>query len=530
MSFGDSTTLGGLAESFAYGGIPGDMILQKYSQSDIDDNPDQSLIYFMQGALMDRTIDRPYREEQFHRSVDDPEFGKQSEQYLSLRHTGTRSGASPNLPDGLFMDFDHTRPDPRGTSTLPPLEKLTEQRSARASMIKFYPDASPITTGGERSAYRRVRDNASFFAGFKNRFRNFAESLGAFPVGSGGFGTPKPITCDKYETDNPVHDLSDACVRSRSDAVTKMSNDPRNAYRHSTTDHRVKSSHNAAVRAPVPKYTSDDAKYMGTVDHKMVYFDGKLIRRPLADIMYDLSGRNEQRMFAAQGARYNESHAIGTRRVKLAPGDLTKLAMMNKNSQPTAQNFSNLPARKRHQSNMGEGTDASDLEFSQPVAASLASAARKAKTDAPGDLRDELETSMADYGLYHESQMRKGQKTAPTDPTQRDLKKYTHHVEDGKTAQQYGHHKKIAQASVADYESETKMGRSKHNVKRENLLKQQNTTGPRSDFRREIREFAEQRDPAQVMSPEEWTSKGRLHAADVDMDFGEELTHQHRGR
>jgi hypothetical protein len=520
MAFTDSTTLKGLATSFAYGGIPADMILKKYQMTDLGDSPDQTLTSFMRNSLMDRTVDTPWREEHFQRSVDDPEFSANSARMLSMRYEGGRSGLSPHLPDGTFLDFDGARPDPRGTVNLPNMRNYNAQHGARASMISFANDSSDTATSGERHPERTKSDLGSVFHGIKDRLRVFSESLGAFHTGSSGLKQPKPITCDKYETEFPVLDLADSCVRNRSDAVTRVSNDPRVAYRHMTPDHRVKSSHFAKMRAPRTKYSDGSSRYLAAQDHKMVYFDGKLIRRQLADVIMDLEGQNEQRMLSAQGARYSDSHAVGTRRTRLSTGDLTKLAMMNRDTQPKAQDFSLLIPRTK--ATKAKGSSVDNFDISQPVAASMASAARKVNLSAPGDLRQEIEMSMADYGLYFEASARKKRRTAGSDLQQREMKSYSHSKEEGKAAQQYAGIAKIKpKASVDDFENDAKLGSSSNTIERQALHKQRSNQ-PHSDFARDIREFGEQRDPAQVMSATEIRARGRVQAADMDMDFGDE--------
>lgn len=70
-----------------------------------------------------------------------------SETFLSMRHSGHRTGETPDAPD-LFLEL--TDRDPRGTATAPDMQKLRDQSWARRDHHRFYSDSSHSVTEREK--------------------------------------------------------------------------------------------------------------------------------------------------------------------------------------------------------------------------------------------------------------------------------------------------------------------------------------------------------------------------------------------
>jgi len=314
-------------EALSYGGIPYDMLMRKMQTTNMYEDP-MAVENYMRSLLVDFRPDKPFFASDEIRHPDDIGGGTHSREKLNLRHGGARSLEDPYLPDGTFLDHEFTERDPRGHAIGPNMRKHVDQQFARAAFIKFYPDSDYSVPEQGIAPERMVSNIKSLMYQFKDRFANFDESFDGWH--NGGTGYYKRLggsDVAKYTMDGTIMDLVDAEQGNRTDAVARLSADPKVAYRHSTVDHRFKITRYGAVRAN--QYLKDNnwtnnrrSVFSDHPQSKLV--DGVLMNRQLANLIIDLEGLRQTKQEVAKGANFGDSYNNLRRNKKIHPDDIYK--------------------------------------------------------------------------------------------------------------------------------------------------------------------------------------------------------------
>lgn len=204
-----------------YGLIPESVIRDKYEITNNHFDPETMENYYRE-TLKDVRPDEPFFEsDQIRRD-------NHSEERLSIRLNGHRTGATPYHPDA-FLEL--TERDPRGTSNDPNFRKSYEQSLARMKYVNFYPDGDPKTTERVKTDQEINRNKADTFYQVKDRMKWFAtakdnmasaRNFRRFPVDS----LMQDVDTDRVEklTDDTGNYLEDASNWNKQDYTAKLSN------------------------------------------------------------------------------------------------------------------------------------------------------------------------------------------------------------------------------------------------------------------------------------------------------------------
>ncbi len=154
--------------SMPYGAMPPAMLMSKFDETNVDEDPEQYSNYF-RGLASNFGPDTPAFEHEGARGGVNRSAGM-----LQLRHNGHRGDAdTPYRPEHFdgFQGAEYR--DPRGTNVDPDMKKLVEQSQARARFHLFNPDGNASITGGginedqmmavKQKVFRRTREQLKIF-------------------------------------------------------------------------------------------------------------------------------------------------------------------------------------------------------------------------------------------------------------------------------------------------------------------------------------------------------------------------------
>ncbi len=311
--------------------IPTDEYLRKIEENNIPEDPDAYEKYIRQ-QLVDFRPDAPFFESDQPRDPSDRGSGNGSKERLSLRYEGTRSGVSPDLPDGTFLDHEFMERDPRGTQNMPDFAAARKQREARGRFIKFSNDNDFSVPETGINPVKMVSLIRGAQKQFKDRFQNFEESMDSWHNGSGARRGKKSHVA-MITSDGTIVDLAEANSVQRTDPINLLSNRVPGIPRWTEPDHRVKTSKYGQVRPILDiganKWNENRAN--SYLDHAApVELNGQMINRMLANLILDVEGQRMAKQVAAQGADYSESEVTQIRDSKkhVHPDDVMKLLML----------------------------------------------------------------------------------------------------------------------------------------------------------------------------------------------------------
>lgn len=317
-----------LGDQLSYGLIPESEFLRKFESTPYEEDPDQ-IDNHIRGLLIDFRPDDPYLASDEIRHSWDPNVMPASKEVLNMREFGARSGDEPYLPDGTFLDHEFMARDPRGVATDPDMRKHLEQQYARAAFVRLYNDDDHSVPEQGINPVRMVENIKSGMYQFKDRYKNFEESMDSWH--NGGIhqsGRPWGVTTDNFTQDGTIKDLADAPQGNRRDAVAQLSGDPTIGFRYVVPDHRFAIAHYGLVRVSQDKNYNNwhDNRSSTFVDHaNMSVINGELVNRQLAYLIADLQGQRIKKQAVAQGAQFNDSAVNQVAKKKLDPVDIYKI-------------------------------------------------------------------------------------------------------------------------------------------------------------------------------------------------------------
>lgn len=154
-------------QSGQYGSIPYSELRNKYEVTSMGDSAPNALYEEMRSGLRDSGCSSTFFESD-HKREDN-----HSESFLSLRHTGHRTGETPDAPD-LFLEL--TGRDARGTSTDPNMRLMSDQAWERRGNYRFFSDSSHSITEREKRPQVLIAQLRDQFEITKRRLKIFSTS------------------------------------------------------------------------------------------------------------------------------------------------------------------------------------------------------------------------------------------------------------------------------------------------------------------------------------------------------------------
>jgi len=428
------------------GTIPYDEYFRKIQSANMYEEPDQYETY-IRGELADFRPDAPYLESDQTRDPNDRGSGFGSRERLNLRYSGARSEEDPYLPDGTFLDHEFMERDPRGTQNLPDFSAYRAQMEARGKFIKFYNDEDYSVPESGVNPVQMVQKIRSLQADFKNRFKNFEESKDSWHNGGGARKLGDRRAQALVTSDGTILDLADATARQREDPVSLLSNINPALLRLTSPDHRIKIARYGSIRAMQDIGhnnwgTNRNNSYM---DHQIpVELNGQMVNRMLATVILDIEGQRLTKQAVAQGVDYDDSLVNQMREAKMyvPPEDLYKMIKVGLTSQTGAKSanemyFEGMTVRRFAKKDKNIRTALNNTELNHHIIESMVQANRTLGPQQSADLREEIQQSAADYGLYFTDKNRESSVLFTKDRLHRESLD-TRHIEETLDTKNYG--------------------------------------------------------------------------------------------
>jgi hypothetical protein len=155
-----------------YGSIPYNVLKQKYEVTATDD---PQVNDYWRKNLKDTSCDATFFESDHTRR------DNHSDEFLSLRFSGHRSGEVPDAPD---LCLELTERDPRGTGLDPNFRHWIDQSWARAGDYNFYDDSDNSVTEREKPPQLLIEQIRDQFENIKQRLKIFSTSKDSMASGS----------------------------------------------------------------------------------------------------------------------------------------------------------------------------------------------------------------------------------------------------------------------------------------------------------------------------------------------------------
>jgi hypothetical protein len=515
-----------LGNSGAVGLIPEDHYMKKIEQTNYPEDPNIVENYY-RSTLVDLKPDKPWLASDIARSSDDRGGGFHSVEHLNLRHGASRSLEDPWLPDGTFLDYEFTERDPRGTALGPDMREHVKQQYARADLIKYYND-SDYSVPSEGINPETMRDNikAGMYM-FKDRYQNFEESQGAWHNGGTGVGKRTGGSdVGKYTTDGTIMDLVDAQQGNRTDAVARLSADPKTSYRHSTPDHRFKIAKYGMIKPSQFLKENDWSNNRLSThmdDNQLVEINGQMVNRMLANLIIDLEGIRSTKQEIAKGAEYGDSYMMQLRKKKLNPEDIYKIMMidMTMPNNPNSLYDGKMMVRKIGNTTHENRDLMENALTNHEIAESMQQATKLMKERDVKDLRDNVFQTASNRGMYHEGfNRRMVNKSVSTNRDTQD----TRHIENSREIVNYAGIKPSTNNKTDHMLAKEQYGAQSLNTKvrksNQEVSKQQTVDDHEYDQDRDRLDFGVF-DRASRASAQEHMGRESQHNMDIgDMDMG----------
>ena len=396
------TTIGNNA-----GEIPFDHWLRKQEVTPFYEDPYATEDHFRK-TLIDYRPSKPWLASDQIRRGDDPHGGHHSREKISLLTQGHRTGASPRMPEGTFLDHDFSWRDPRGASgQAPDMKKYRDQGVARLPFIKLSSDADYSIPESMPNPEQMQRNIKGLFYPLKERLQIFSTARGGWHNGGTGVSSDRGWRATSGNgIDAGVRpDLADVAQGNRRDATSILSASPYFAQQWGIPDHRMKVAKYGHVRGtnPMAKYDQQIIRVRQQATQRMTESNGHLIGRNLGILIADAEGLRMTKQLVTQGIAYGDS-STNRQRGRVACEDINKLMHIVSPTQNVLAHEALSANQMLRKNNHQTGRKAPvHTQFNHKVAESLEQAVTTSRSQSADNLRrvmDKVEQSAADNGIY----------------------------------------------------------------------------------------------------------------------------------
>jgi hypothetical protein len=269
-----------------YGLIPNNVYKEKFEITNIQESPYEVEDYLRE-QMKDFSPDAPFFEsDQIRRD-------NHSEERISLRINGHRSGEVPDAPD-LFLEL--TERDPRGTSLDPNMRKFQEQSWSRAGYFKFYDDSDNSVTEREKRPWQLTQQIREQFENIKARLKIFSTSKDHLTASGKNFKFTEDSRMQLMEREGFAPNISMLTSAPRADMTVLQSNNMPLGWAQ-TGDHEFKiARYGQTGRNGV--WDQDAALQQHDVEYdtaKLTTFQDQVVTVGVAQIMKQLATEKQRR-------------------------------------------------------------------------------------------------------------------------------------------------------------------------------------------------------------------------------------------
>lgn len=267
-----------------YGTMPYSDLRQKYEITDMYESPLATRDY-MRDTLKDLSCDATFFESD-HKREDN-----HSEEFLSLRYSGHRSGEKPDAPD-LFLEL--TDRDPRGTALDPDMRHVVNQSWERAGTYKFYNDADYSVTEREKRPQQLIQQIRDQFENIKAHLKIFSTSKDSFAA-AGNYQQSVSSRADDVDKQTGIAERDEIYAAPKGNFTTSMSNNLPLGWEQ-TGDHEFKIASYGQIRATNNRMDSETNRADTSIDVKTTAFQDAVISAGVANIMKSVANSRAQRV------------------------------------------------------------------------------------------------------------------------------------------------------------------------------------------------------------------------------------------
>ena len=264
-----------------YGSIPKSIFRSKYEITDIDEPA--SVDEYMRNVCRDRSCDATFFESD-HKRED-----THSEEFLSLRHSGHRSGEVPDAPD-MFLEL--TGRDPRGTQNNPDFSEAAKQTWQKRDSFKFYSDSDMSVTEREKRPQQLISQIREQFQGIKDRLKIFDTSKDAMMVQyNAEHSTESRVGTSNWQRSINFHENQDNINK-----TTQLSNSYPLGWEQ-TGDHEFKVASYGQIRSQSNKSDADsNRRNTDKTESQLAIFRDQVVTSGLANLMRSVVANRQQRI------------------------------------------------------------------------------------------------------------------------------------------------------------------------------------------------------------------------------------------
>ena len=412
---------GGTANSLVgkSGDMPYEMYLKKEEVTCIYNDP-YAIENFQRNLLKDRSPDKPFfAYEEARGGVDkygNARGGFQSTQALNLRHTGFRTPTKPYLKDGTFLDHQFLVKDPRGVALGPDMMKHRDQQENRGKFIKFTYDGDNTVKESGWNPYKAQMQIRNAQTRTKDQLKIFKTGKQAFV--SGGM-TPytKGNTIEMHSEDRKkIHGFIDNVNKNN---TVFLSNETPIGWRR-TTDHEFKIAKYGRDNVGKPFNSSNwyDNRIKSYLDNDMmVSHEGQNVLKSIALTMIDLSRRRNTHQFTGlNGIEFKKSLNTDNNKRKLKTDEIHKILRKVKETKTdSAHTKLNGELKNNSKKMISDNNILGKTNIKTTIVEKMSMASRAVVKHIKDDLRDEIEESATDNGIYKTSNNKQRQLTVDSD-------------------------------------------------------------------------------------------------------------------
>lgn len=155
-----------------YGLMPYSSLARKFESTNINEDPNQ-LYDYHRNTITDYRPDNPSLES------DRIRYDNHSTERMAHRHTGSRSGLDPYMPD-LFLGL--TERDPRGTALGPDMKLARNHTLARGKFANFRDDSDHSIMESVVPDYEIINKIRASYQDVRDRLKIFSTAKGNYPA------------------------------------------------------------------------------------------------------------------------------------------------------------------------------------------------------------------------------------------------------------------------------------------------------------------------------------------------------------
>lgn len=401
-----------------YGLMPEDLYLRKYETTCVYESPSLLNDYNRNELKKEGPVQGFFESDQKRTNYD-------TKGRLALREHGKRKKTEPWLPDGTFLDHQFATKDPRSIMYGPDFHKHKDQQFARGGYYNYRSDEDysiPEIMIHPEAYRQRIRETQQQA---KDRMNIFETSQVGWHTGS---VTQQSVTKKSgflnSVTDQEMSAASDFTLENRIGKTNSLSNDTSIGWRKGV-DHRFKVAHYGQHRGARKFADQDFYKNRGSTQYDTpsdyLQIEESPVPKPTAEMIVDLSAKRLMEVEGASHVKLGVAQKCKVMKKRLTQDDMNRAqAKFVKVSQKqTAHDkLDALQGNRPGQKFQGDDTLQRQTILKPKVVEKMAQMNKKMADRERKDLRESIQNTAKDGGIYITEANRSNMMIEKLDPSQ----------------------------------------------------------------------------------------------------------------